>query len=394
MKEIYSNINIIGGGLIGALTAYSLSKTGFTISLIEKKDVYNVKNNLDYRTVAISEGTKLFLEKIGLWYEINKYSQPIKKIKIIDRLQSNTLEFDNTRRESNLGYIVKNKHLLNIVYKKLRQKKNIKIFNNSKIKDFENTNDFIITNTENFSVYSSLNIASDGKNSFVRKHYKIPLFTKDYNKKALVITFCHEKNHHGAAYEFFYKNGPLAILPMKFQNPNFVSSIVWTNEKNYLDQIMKLSNEKLISILNKESQYVVGKIKKILTKQSFHLTAHLNTKFYSERTIFIGDSAHSFHPIAGQGWNLGMKDLENLYNLIFKYRELGIEIGDQLFCKEYHDNNYFNSYRLYQVTDKLDNLFKIQNPIISLGRSFGLNIIQKNKTINNFISDFAMGVNL
>jgi len=107
----------------------------------------------------------------------------------------------------------------------------------------------------------------------------------------------------------------------------------------------------------------------------------------------VGDAAHSFHPIAGQGWNLGMKDVENLFNLIIKYKSLGIEIGGEYFCKEYHNNNYYNAYRLYQVTDKLDSFFQNQNPVISFVRSQGLKYLQKNKKINNWISDFAMGIN-
>tara|TARA_B100000989_G_scaffold241398_1_gene188270 strand:+ start:7301 stop:8482 length:1182 start_codon:yes stop_codon:yes gene_type:complete len=393
MKEIHSNINIVGGGLIGAFVAYSLAKIGFKITIIEKKQAYKNNKNLDYRTVAISEGTKTFLDKICLWDEINKYAEPIKKIKVIDRKFSNSLQFDNVRRGSNLGYIVKNKHLLSIIYKKLKSQKNIKIFNNAKIVNFENNNDTIKINLTNSLIVSNLNIAADGKNSFVKQYHKTPFFFKDYKKTALVAIFTHLLNHNNTAYEFFYKNGPLAILPMQSVHGNFASSIVWTNERKYLNSINELTNEKIISILNHYSQFVVGNIKQIISKQVFPLTAHLNTSFYQERTIYIGDAAHSFHPIAGQGWNLGMKDIENLFNLIIKYKSLGIEIGGQNFCKEYHNDNYYNAYRLYQVTDKLDGLFQNQNPLISLGRSIGLKYLQKNKKINNLISDFAMGVN-
>ncbi|MDC3131672.1 FAD-dependent monooxygenase [Pelagibacteraceae bacterium] len=393
MKEIYSNINIVGGGLIGAFAAHSLSKIGFSISIIEKSPPYKNNNNLDHRTVAISEGTKTFLEKMDLWNEIKKFAQPIKKIKVINRHQSSKLEFDNKRRQSNLGYIVKNKHLLNIIYKNLRSNKNIKIYNNTKLTNFQNSKDAIKTNLNTISINSDLNIAADGKNSFVKQFYKTPFFLKDYKKSALVVNFIHQENHNSTAFEYFYKNGPLAILPMQSINGNFMSSIVWTNKRDYLEQITKLSDRKLISILDKESQYSVGKIKKIITKQIFSLTAHLNTSFYQDRTIYIGDSAHSFHPIAGQGWNLGMKDVENLYNLANKYKSLGIELGDKFFCKEYHNNNYYNAYRLYQVTDKLDSIFQNQNSLVTFGRNFGINFLQNNKKIKNIISDFAMGVN-
>ena len=393
MKEIHSNINIVGGGLIGAFVAYSLAKIGFTITIIEKKEAYNNNKNLDNRTVAISEGTRIFLDKINLWEDINKYAEPIKKIKVIDRKLSNSLQFDNVRRKSNLGYIVKNKHLLDIVYKKLKTQKNVKIFNNANILNFENSNDTIKINLTNSSILSSLNIAADGKNSFVKQYYKTPYFIKDYKKTAFVVIFTHSLNHNNTAYEFFYKNGPLAILPMQSINGNFASSIVWTNETNYLNSINNLNNEKIISVLNHYSQLSVGSIKQIISKQNFPLTAHLNSSFYKERTLYVGDAAHSFHPIAGQGWNLGMKDVENLFNLISKYKSLGIEIGNRYFCRDYHNENYYNAYRLYQVTDKLDSFFQNQNPLISLGRSLGLRYLQKNKKINNLISDFAMGIN-
>ncbi len=393
MKEIHSNINIVGGGLIGAFVAYSLAKIGFTITIIEKKEAYNNNKNLDNRTVAISEGTRIFLDKINLWEDINKYAEPIKKIKVIDRKLSNSLQFDNVRRKSNLGYIVKNKHLLDIVYKKVKTQKNVKIFNNANILNFENSNDTIKINLTNSSILSSLNIAADGKNSFVKQYYKTPYFIKDYKKTAFVVIFTHSLNHNNTAYEFFYKNGPLAILPMQSINGNFASSIVWTNETNYLNSINNLNNEKIISVLNHYSQLSVGSIKQIISKQIFPLTAHLNSSFYQERTLYVGDAAHSFHPIAGQGWNLGMKDVENLFNLTSKYKSLGIEIGNRYFCRDYHNDNYYNAYRLYQVTDKLDSFFQNQNPLISLGRSLGLRYLQKNKKINNFISDFAMGIN-
>tara|TARA_B100001057_G_scaffold470098_1_gene531122 strand:- start:733 stop:1914 length:1182 start_codon:yes stop_codon:yes gene_type:complete len=393
MKEIYSDISIIGGGLIGVFAAYSLSKIGFSITVVEKKQPYNEKINMDFRTVAISEGTKVFLEKINLWKDINKFAEKIKKIKVIDRQLSNNLQFDNSRRNSNLGYIVKNKDLLNIVYKNLRSQKNVTIYNNVSINNFYTQDDLINIECDELSIKSSLNIAADGKNSFVRAFHKTPFFIKNYKKSALVVTFTHNENHQNTAFEFFYKNGPLAILPMRASNDDFTSSIIWTNKTKYLNEISKLDNDMLMALLFKETQHAVGNIKKIITKQIFPLSAHLNTKFYHDRTIYIGDAAHSFHPIAGQGWNLGMKDIENLNKLVTKYKSLGIDLGNKFFCKEYHNDNFYNAYRLYQVTDKLDSIFKNQNPLISFGRSFALSYLEKNKKINNLISDFAMGIN-
>ena len=119
----------------------------------------------------------------------------------------------------------------------------------------------------------------------------------------------------------------------------------------------------------------------------------MNSRFFERRTIYLGDSAHSLHPIAGQGWNLGMNAVENFSNLVREYTSLGIDLGDRFFCKKYHDNNFYNAYRLYQVTDKLDNIFKMQSPLVYFARTSGLNYINKNEKVKNMISDFAMGIN-
>ena len=393
MKEIQSNINIVGGGLIGAAAAYSLSKLGKKIVILEQKSKFNRKKILDKRTTAISEGTKKFLEEINIWKNINKHAEPIKKIQIIDRNQSNKIFFDNERRKSNLGYIVKNEFILDSLYKKLEKQKNIKIFNNIAIKDIFYDSNRIISKHNNFCINSNVLLASDGKNSSVRKIFKTPIYNKDYTRKAVVINFYHSKNHDNTAYEFFLKNGPLAILPMQKNKNYFQSSIVWTNTNEFINSLLLLDDGKIINILNDKIKGSLGTIKKIISKQIFPLKAHLNSKFFEKRIVYLGDSAHSFHPIAGQGWNLGMQDVESFYNLVKKYNSLGLEIGDEIFCKEYHNNNFFKAYRLYQITDKVDRIFKFDNVGFNYLRFSAINFLERGKKIKNRISDFAMGIN-
>ena len=394
MKEIQSNINIIGGGLIGAATAYALSKLGKNVVILEQKAKFNHKRILDKRTTAISEGTKRFLDEISIWKDISNYAEPIKKIHIVDRNQSNKIYFDNNRRKSNLGYIVKNEYILDSFYRKLEEQKNVKIFNNISLKDIYHEGNRIITKQNNFLINSNLLLATDGKESSIRKIFKTPIFYKDYKRKAIVINFYHSKNHQSTAYEFFFKKGPLAILPMQKNKSEFQSSIVWTNTNKFIDSLLSLDDNKIISILNEKIKGSIGEIKKIITKQTFPLKAHLNSKFFEKRIIYLGDSAHSFHPIAGQGWNLGMQDVQNLYKLVKKYNSLGLELGDEIFCKEFQKDNFFKAYRLFQITDKVDTIFKLDNFIFNQARFSAINLIEKSKKLKNRISDFAMGINL
>ena len=393
MKEIYSNINIVGGGLIGTITAFSLSNLGYKITILEKNPPFKKKNYLDMRTTAISEGTKKFLDSIGFWKDISKFSQPINMIKVLDRKLTNKLSFDNLRRKSNLGYIIENKHILDKIYFKLKEKKNVKILNNFKLTDLYTSKDKTIINSDKIKIISDLNIAADGKNSFVKKILKTPHYFKDYKKSAFVLTFTHSKNHNNTAYEFFYENGPLAILPMKKNKDKFLSSIVWTNKNHFLNSLLSMSDVYIKKILDQNTHNCLGNIKEIITKQQFPLSAHLNSRLYEQKTIYVGDSAHSFHPIAGQGWNLGMKSVENLYNLTKKYKTLGIDLGSNEFCKNYHNDNFYNALALYQITDKLDHIFKIQNPFLYFARSTTLKLINKNILLKNKISDYAMGIN-
>ncbi len=393
MKEIQSNINIVGGGLIGAAAACSLSKLGNKVVVLEQKDKFDYKKFLDKRTTAISEGTKKFLEEINIWNEISYHAEPIKKIKIVDRKETNKIYFDNKRRNSNLGYIVKNEFIIDTIYKKLHKQKNVEIFNNVSVKDIFYKDNRIITKLNNFIINTELLLASDGKNSSIRKILKTPIFSKDYKKKAIVINFYHSMTHQNTAYEYFFKNGPLAILPMQRNNNHFQSSIVWTNTNKFIDSLISLDDNKIISILNKKIKGSIGEITKIITKQTFPLKAHLNSKFFENRIIYLGDSAHSFHPIAGQGWNLGMQDVESLYNLVKKYNSLGLELGDELFCKKFQKDNYFKAFRLYQITDKVDGIFKFDNTIFNNARFSVINLIDRSKKLKNQISDFAMGVN-
>ena len=251
----------------------------------------------------------------------------------------------------------------------------------------------ITTISNNMKLVADINIAADGKNSFVKKTFKTPSYYKDYKKSALVLTFTHTKNHNGTAYEFFYENGPLAILPMKSNKGSYASSIIWTENKNTIKNLCDLDTKKIISIIEEKTENCNGNIKKLISRKIFPLSSHISSRFYENRTIYIGDSAHSFHPIAGQGWNLGMNDVQNLLNLATHYKSLGIDLGDSFFCKKYHNNNFYNAYRLYQITDKLDSIFQIQNSIFSLGRQMAIKYINNNTKFKNLISDFAMGIN-
>lgn len=387
-----NDIIVVGSGLIGLFTAYFLAKLGLLVTIIEKKKIHSSNFFLnDIRTTAISEGTKIFLDKESFWNKIKRYAEPIEKIKVFDRNQSNELSFINENKKA-LGYIIKNKFLLKKLIKEVLNHKNIQIHDNAKLENIQNNEDKIIVQTTTKKFFANLLVAADGKNSFVRNYLKETSFSKNYNQNALVINFLHEKKHNNIAYEIFSNHGPLATLPMKKHlNKYNASSMVWSHNPDFIQSLNNIKNDLLLALLNEQIEDILGKAIRVLNKQSFTLSAHLNNSFISKRITYVGDSAHSLHPIAGQGWNVGMRDVEVLLKIINNAEIHGLDIGSDYVCNDYQKQRYFDAFSLYQITDKLNSFFMLENYTSKKIRQFGFNLIKSNKNISSKISNYAMG---
>ncbi len=396
MKELNCDIHIVGGALSGLLTAYCAAVLGYRIIISEKKNILlnNKISITDTRTTAIAEGSKIFLESQGLWKFIKSYAEPIRNIKVMDTTAKCNLDFVNPIIKSNLGYIVKNSKLISVLIKELQKRKNVNFQMGSSINSilFNKLNNISLSN--NKKINSKLMIAADGKNSSVRKILGTNFLKKNYYEKALVLNFCHEVPHNNIAYEFFLKTGPLAVLPMQKEKNKNLSTLIWSNKPEIVDMIAgsNLHEKYLLEILNEKLSMYLGTIQKIYSIQAFPLSAHINEKFYDNKTIYLGDAAHSIHPIAGQGWNLGLRDVKSLTNLLKQARDSGLTIGTEDFCKTYNNLCYYDAYRLFETTDKLDWIFKKEKFYFRLLKNVGFKVINKNKFLKEKIVEFAMGV--
>ena len=395
MKKITSDITIVGAGLTGLMSAFALSDLNIDIVVIDKFDFFSKKNNnADLRTTAISEGSKYFLDRIKIWDKIKSFSEPIKDIKVIDRQKKTKIDFCNQAANHNLGYIIKNNIIKKILLEKLIKKKNIRLISNNNLKTIDHKQSSLICTFKEIKIDTKLLIAADGKNSKVRNIFRTPVYKKDYKQKALVVNFLHEKDHSSTAHELFFKSGPLAILPMKKNKKNiFSSSLIWSHESEFIDSLSKIDKDLLISLLEEKIYNYVGKIKKIAEVQTFNLSAHINRSFFENRVLYLGDSAHSIHPIAGQGWNLGIRDIEKCLEVLRNGMNMGLDIGSKFICEEYNNKTFYDSYTLFQITDKLNSIFLNDNFLVNKFREQGFSLINKNQNIRNFITNFAMGFN-
>ena len=395
MKKIETDILVVGAGLSGLMSAYCLSELNISISIVDHFDFTDIESRRkDLRTTAISEGSKQFLDHIGIWKKIQKYSEPIKNIKVLDRKVSRSIEFSNPANKENLGYIVKNSDIKFILLKELNKKPNIRFFKNHMLLKIAYKTPGVLCQFENFEINSKLIIGADGKNSIVRKLLQTPVYKKQYDQKAIVINIEHTKNHFSTAFELFYNTGPLAILPMKKIKKNkFLSSLIWSHNSDFIKSISQINKNFLKELLEESINSFVGEITQINSVQSFDLSAHINKRFYEKQVVYLGDAAHSIHPIAGQGWNIGIRDIKNLLEVSKNNLKLGLELGSNTYCKEYNDKTFYDAFVLFQLTDKLNSVFLSDRFLINRFRSTGFKIINKNLPIKNHISNFAMGFN-
>ena len=394
MKELKTNILIVGGGLTGLMTAFAMSSLDKNIILVDRSHfLSDTKHTNDLRTTAISEGSKIFFESINFWPNIKKFAEPIKFINVIDRHENRKINFFNSTKGNFLGYIIKNRILKQTLINLLKNKKNINLLSSQNLYCLDYLDNFIYAKFDDKYIQTSLLIAADGKKSSVRNLIKTPIYSKTYNHEAVVINIQHSKNHNNIAHEIFLNSGPLAILPMpKIKNNFFASSVIWSNTNEYSNHLKKIDKQLFKKVLEEKIISYVGKISKIIDLQFFPLSAHINYKFFDKNIVYIGDAAHSVHPIAGQGWNLGVRDIKNLQSSIIKNIRLGLEIGNSIILEEYHDKSFYDAYNLYQITDKLNSIFIKDDFFINQIRKTGFKIIQNNQLLKKNITEFAMGL--
>ena len=394
MKEIDTDVLIIGAGLVGLVVAHSLSSLNHRLTIIDRAPLIKTKKSFnDTRTVAISEGSKNFLENISLWDHLDKHAEPIKNINVYDRASTNKILFSHNIKNKRLGYVIENKKFSEILFSRLLDFDNIKILPNTVAEKIEANNKISKLYTQKKQINSKLLIAADGKNSDTRKIAGNKIFKKKYQESALVLNFFHQKKLNNTAYEVFYNTEPFAILPMKSFKNYFQSTIIWSNKNEFLVKLMNSHKDFLINYIEEQVGEITGKILKINSVQKFPLSAHINDSFINKRLIYVGDSAHSIHPIAGQGWNLGVTDVKNLKKVFVDSKRDRIEIGSDTFCKNYNNLSYNKAFQLLQITDKLNTHFKKNSNLYRLLSGVGFKIINNSPSLKNEITKYAMGVN-
>ena len=358
---------IIGAGLIGSLAAIALHQKKFKVLAVDKK----TKKYKDRRTLAVNANSKDFLKEMGIWEKLKSKPKPIEKIIINDYVNPDTLVFENDLEP--MGNVVFNSEVL-FQAKKICLKKNILVDNFSL--DYNNltTNSVIDINGKRYSFKKIiLCVGKNIKNNSVFNNQKN---SSDKYQISHVGFFNHSKSHMNVAYENFTDTGPLAVLPSPFKD-SFRSTYIYSSKH-------RISNLDLKKFIKKHFYKSHGKLSFDKNIYRYPITVKINKNI--SNFILLGDALKSIHPVAGQGWNLGVKDIQTLCNLTDKF-----SLNDDLINKIYYSRRTVESFIYLSFTSSLTSLYENINPykknIIRLGYQALVNL----KSLRDLFIKHAMG---
>ena len=402
-NTLYSDVVICGGALAGMTLALAFIKNGFNVVMVDPKTVKDLIN-FDKRTTAIAEGAKNFYDTIGVWKKVKRFAEPIKIIKIKDGSSKIDLNFDCKQFEDNtnvdsLGYVLENVHLLKQINSTIEGYRNkeglIKRIKARVVSiDSNNLNSKVILSNK-MEISSSLVVACDGKHSIARNMMNIGTKSYSYKQEAFVCTILHEKRHDNIALEKFLPGGPLAILPMKKYKNMYRSSVIWSDgreasKSRYNSSMNNTSN--IESEIEDHCKDWLGKVKVDNFKALFPLELTMPKSMIENRFILIGDSAHSIHPIAGQGFNLTIRDIKSFVEECHKRKSLGLDIGSKIFLKNFERKRTLDINSLVRSTHILNKLFENNGLSVKFFRRLGLSAVSRSKIIKKIFMKYAMGI--
>jgi 2-octaprenyl-6-methoxyphenol hydroxylase len=377
-------ICIIGSGLTGLMIAYLLSKFRLQIDIVEQD--FN-KKKINPTKIALSKSSLDELCRYGL-KDIRKKSNIIKNIYLHDSYSSISLKqdlhFSVSNKKEALAYIIDSNTLFSDIYKKLNSLKNINFLS----KEILSINDGKFFKEITFKDlikknYNLIIFASANNLSLLSKFKLRKVVDKSYNEDAYVFNLFHEKISNNSARQFFLKDGPLAFLPVSSAE----TSVIWSIKNNSINK-KYVSNKKYLSkFFNNHFKELFKEIISISEINKFNLNYSFNELKDSKRTLLFGEIANKIHPIAGQGWNMTLRNIFSLIKIIKYSINLGLEIGNDIFIKKYLDETNLNNLAFATLIDGIRKIFDIRIDSYAATRKNILSNLDKNFFIKkNFIN--------
>lgn len=375
-----TDILIAGGGLNGPALALALAQGGLHVTVVDARPApARAEAGFDGRAYALAIVSRRLLAMIGIWQRVGDLAQPILRIKASDGLAGQGpapffLTFDAAEiEEGPMGFLLEDRHLYAAFLSAMAAEPNITLLSGETVTGQEVAAQCVtVTLASGRSITSRLLIGCDGRGSGTATRAGIRRVGWGYGQTALVTAIRHEKDHGGTAHQFFMPEGPLAILPLKGGHH---SSIVWSETDENAARIQALPDDQYLAALRPRFGDFLGDIALAGDRFTYPLSLSLAERFVAPRAALVGDAAHGVHPIAGQGLNLGLRDVAALAQTVIEAHRRGEDIGSPTTLETYQRWRRFDSTTLALGMDTVNRLFSNDNPILRAGRDLGLGIV-------------------
>ena len=386
-------VTIVGGGVAGALLALYLGKARVNTCLIDKgKPSLKLANPFVGRTTSLNLSSINSLREAGIWETIEKNSQQFEEIYVWDAEGSSSVQFNAAEiSRKDLGVIVHNNIILEAIFNELEKIPEIRLIEDDSLMDIRHDPHKVEISTHaGLNIMSELLIGADGSLSKVRDLSQIPIRTWSYQQQAIVASVVTEKSLNKTAFQIFTDTGPIALLPLA-QGSN-EASLIWSTDEEYGQKILKLERNLLMQELRLKTEDRFGEIICKEGIDSFPLHQLHAKKFYKGRSILVGDSAHTIHPLAGQGLNLGIADVKELSELLTSANRYGRALYDKEILRSYSKRREPESYKMIALMEAFKRGFGSENIWIKLGRSFAFDFANNTKVLKQRLIKEAAGV--
>lgn len=391
-----TEVVIVGGGLNGLLLALALAQGGVRSTVLDAGPrALREDPEFDGRAYALAVGARRMLTALGLWRELEGQAQPILEIKISDGRAGEGasrfwLHFDHAEiEEGPMGHFLEDRYLRRALLDAVDASPLVTMLWEAPVTEQALLPGGIAVQlADGRRVAGRLLVGCDGRGSGTAKRAGIGRVGWEYGQTGFVAALAHERPHHGIAHQFFMPEGPLAILPL----PGNRSSIVWTERTERADMIRHLDDEDFLAMLRPRFGDFLGDLQLAGVRYSYPLSLSLAESLVTERMALAGDAAHGIHPLAGQGLNLGLRDVAALAEVVVDARRLGRDIGAEDVLADYARWRRFDSTMLATVTDVMNRLFSNDNPLLRLGRDVGLGLVARLPAVRRGFIREAAGV--
>ncbi|MFN9000628.1 MAG: UbiH/UbiF/VisC/COQ6 family ubiquinone biosynthesis hydroxylase [Holosporales bacterium] len=391
VQKVVMNCDVIvlGGGLVGGATALALAKSGLKVVVLDQVDPSSLASAAsDGRTTAIALGSCHYLESLGLWHPLHAHAEPITEIYVTTQGSSAHLHYGAKESDGKpLGFIVDNWRLRTATLEQVKNHPHITLIAPDHMQDLHETETHVEIQTQSGVVLKApLCVVAEGRGSATRQRLGITTKSVPYHQTALVAIVGHTRDHEGAAYEHFLPTGPFALLPM----PGKRSTLVWSCTTALAERLQSLSPDQFAA----EMQQVFGPTLGDLSLESqiwaYPLVAQLPKTILKGRFVLIGDAAHVMHPVAGQGFNLGLRDTYELAKTLAETHALGLDPMTQM--QAYARTRQMDTYSMLGITHGLIRLFSNNAKSVGLLRGLGLGLVNRIGPVKRLLARHAMGL--